>query len=167
MMNIFQMRFNWITLNKLVKSETVHEFGVATQSRRADPICCKTQDKILCLFRWKCYFRTISKMHDRVSKNPNSRTSRRWPIERGGCVACRGVCYSRMHKGGLDNHPTPYMATKFAQLYRLMSIYSLVKPLKGSNVVGGEISHILLSQAKQKGKATYREKKQKLLEKIT
>jgi hypothetical protein len=67
------------------------------------------------------------------------------------------------YKGGLDNHP---MATKFAQLYRLMSIYSLVKPPKESNVEGGEICHILLSEA-TKVKANSRDQKKKILDRIT
>jgi hypothetical protein len=48
------------------------------------------------------------------------------------------------YRGGLDHHPE---ATRFAQLYRLMSIYSLVKPNKGSNVTGGEICHALVTSA--------------------
>lgn len=47
-------------------------------------------------------------------------------------------------RGGLNNHPE---STRFAQLYRLMSIYSLVKPTKGSNVTGGEICHALVNAA--------------------
>ena len=47
-------------------------------------------------------------------------------------------------RGGLDHHPE---ATRFAQLYRLMSIYSLVKPNRGSNVTGGEICHALVTAA--------------------
>lgn len=46
-------------------------------------------------------------------------------------------------RGGLDNHPE---SSKFAQLYRLMSIYSLIKPPKGSNVTGGEICEVLCNE---------------------
>ncbi|KAK3911874.1 hypothetical protein KUF71_004554, partial [Frankliniella fusca] len=37
---------------------------------------------------------------------------------------------------GANTHPEPWV---FAQLFRLLSIYSLVKPIKGSNMTGGEI----------------------------
>ncbi|KAK3933053.1 Transposable element P transposase [Frankliniella fusca] len=37
---------------------------------------------------------------------------------------------------GRNTHPEPRV---FAQLFRLLSIYSLVKPIKGSNITGGEM----------------------------
>jgi hypothetical protein len=45
------------------------------------------------------------------------------------------------YNGGLNNHPT---SSNFANLYRLMSTYSLIKPPKGSNVSGGKILETIL-----------------------
>ncbi|KAK3931275.1 Transposable element P transposase [Frankliniella fusca] len=42
---------------------------------------------------------------------------------------------------GAHTHPEPKV---FAQLYRLLSIYSLVKPVRGSNITGGEMLSTLL-----------------------
>ena len=49
-----------------------------------------------------------------------------------------------------NTHPEPRV---FAQLFRLMSIYSLVKPLKGSNITGGEMLTTLLSLNDLKNKS--------------
>ncbi|KAK3919777.1 Transposable element P transposase [Frankliniella fusca] len=43
---------------------------------------------------------------------------------------------------GPNTHPEPKV---FAQLFRLLSIYSLVKPIKGSNITGGDMLHTLLN----------------------
>lgn len=43
---------------------------------------------------------------------------------------------------GPNTHPEPKV---FAQLFRLLSIYSLVKPIKGSNITKGEMLSTLLS----------------------
>ncbi|KAE8739663.1 hypothetical protein FOCC_FOCC014840, partial [Frankliniella occidentalis] len=43
---------------------------------------------------------------------------------------------------GGNTHPEPRV---FAQLFRLLSIYSLVKPLRGSNITGGEMLNTLLN----------------------
>ena len=42
---------------------------------------------------------------------------------------------------GQNTHPEPKV---FAQLFRLLSLYSLVKPTKGSNITGGEMLQTLL-----------------------
>lgn len=51
---------------------------------------------------------------------------------------------------GANTHPEPRV---FAQLFRLLSIYSLVKPLKGSNITGGEMLTTLLSLNDLKNKS--------------
>jgi len=43
---------------------------------------------------------------------------------------------------GSNDHPDPVL---FIQVYRLLSFYSLVKPLKGSNVEGVEIFETLFN----------------------
>lgn len=43
---------------------------------------------------------------------------------------------------GANTHPESRV---FAQLFRLLSIYSLVKPIKGSNITGGEMITTLLN----------------------
>lgn len=44
---------------------------------------------------------------------------------------------------GSNCHPDPLT---FAQMYRLLSVYSLVQPPRGSNISGGEILQTLISQ---------------------
>lgn len=43
---------------------------------------------------------------------------------------------------GGNSHPEPRV---FAQLFRLLSVYSLVKPIRGSNITGGEMVTTLLN----------------------
>jgi hypothetical protein len=53
------------------------------------------------------------------------------------CVLCFQNFFGLLRfNGGLNNHPN---ASQFAYLYRLMSVYSLIKPPKGSNVTGGKL----------------------------
>ncbi|XP_052123377.1 uncharacterized protein LOC127749402 [Frankliniella occidentalis] len=51
---------------------------------------------------------------------------------------------------GQNTHPEPKV---FAQLFRLLSLYSLVRPLKGSNITGGEMLHTLLNLEDFRNKA--------------
>lgn len=44
---------------------------------------------------------------------------------------------------GSNSHPDPL---RFAQMYRLLSVYSLVKPPRGSNISGGDILQTLISK---------------------
>ena len=44
--------------------------------------------------------------------------------------------------GGSEDHPD---ATLFAGIFRLLSMYSLIKPPRGSNVSGAEILQALIS----------------------
>ncbi|KAE8745955.1 hypothetical protein FOCC_FOCC007316 [Frankliniella occidentalis] len=50
---------------------------------------------------------------------------------------------------GRNTHPEPRV---FAQLFRLLSIYSLVKPCRGSNITGGEMVTALFSLEDMKAK---------------
>lgn len=44
---------------------------------------------------------------------------------------------------GSNTHPDPL---HFAQMYRLLSVYSLVQPPRGSNITGGDILHTLINK---------------------
>lgn len=44
---------------------------------------------------------------------------------------------------GSNSHPDPL---QFAQMYRLLSVYSLVQPPRGSNISGGDIVHSLIKK---------------------
>lgn len=57
---------------------------------------------------------------------------------------------------GNNDHPDPVM---FVLIFRLMSVYSLVKPPKGSNITGGELLHSLVTmkEAGLKKKTTRKE----------
>lgn len=44
---------------------------------------------------------------------------------------------------GSNSHPDPL---KFSQMYRLLSVYSLVQPPRGSNITGGEVLETLLDK---------------------
>lgn len=63
---------------------------------------------------------------------------------------------------GPNTHPEPRV---FAQLFRLLSIYSLVKPLKGSNITGGEMLTTLLNLDDLQSKSN-EERKQQLEKKL-
>lgn len=58
---------------------------------------------------------------------------------------------------GPNTHPESRV---FAQLFRLLSIYSLVKPIKGSNITGGEMLKTLLSLDDLKNKSIMQRKKE-------
>lgn len=58
---------------------------------------------------------------------------------------------------GGNTHPEPRV---FAQLFRLLSIYSLVKPIKGSNITGGEMLRTLLTLDDLKNKTNDETKKE-------
>ncbi|KAK3931680.1 Transposable element P transposase [Frankliniella fusca] len=63
---------------------------------------------------------------------------------------------------GGNTHPEPRV---FAQLFRLLSIYSLVKPMRGSNITGGEMVTTLLTLEDLKNK-TRQERQKALMEKL-
>ncbi|KAE8746493.1 hypothetical protein FOCC_FOCC006727 [Frankliniella occidentalis] len=63
---------------------------------------------------------------------------------------------------GRNTHPEPRV---FAQLFRLLSIYSLVKPIRGSNITGGGMVETLLN-LEDLQKQTKAERHQKLLDKL-
>ncbi|KAE8744170.1 hypothetical protein FOCC_FOCC009178 [Frankliniella occidentalis] len=58
---------------------------------------------------------------------------------------------------GPNTHPEPRV---FAQLFRLLSIYSLVKPVKGSNITGGEMLGTLINLQDLKSKSAEERKKE-------
>lgn len=62
--------------------------------------------------------------------------------------------------GGGSTHPE---STQFIQLFRLLSLYSLVKPPKGSNVAGADMLQSLLN-VKDIHSLTKIERKQKFEE---
>lgn len=72
---------------------------------------------------------------------------------------------ARQSCGG-NTHPEPHV---FAQLFRLLSIYSLVKPIRGSNITGGDMVSALLNledlrtQTKEKRKEVLSEKLDEIL----
>jgi hypothetical protein len=66
-------------------------------------------------------------------------------------------------EGGLENHPE---LSRFAQLYHLMSIYSLIKPPKGSNVAEGEICEALCNELRRLSTASNSLSKKKVLSKV-
>lgn len=68
----------------------------------------------------------------------------------------RGAC-------GSHDHPDPLL---FAQVYRLITFYSLVKPPKGSNVESEEIFEMLLSNHMPEGEDDRKKQWYTILDKI-
>ncbi|KAK3914473.1 Transposable element P transposase [Frankliniella fusca] len=63
---------------------------------------------------------------------------------------------------GGNTHPEPRV---FAQLFRLLSIYALVKPVRGSNITGGEMINTLLN-LKDLNSCSKQERKEALSKKL-
>ncbi|KAK3910133.1 Transposable element P transposase [Frankliniella fusca] len=58
---------------------------------------------------------------------------------------------------GPNSHPEPRV---FVQLFKLLSVYSLVKPIKGSNITGGEMLHSLFSMEDFKSQTNIERRKE-------
>jgi len=67
------------------------------------------------------------------------------------------------HSCGPNTHPTP---TVFIQLFRILSLYSLVKPPKGSNVSGVDNLINLINAEDVAGAAAQRDHQEQLAQKI-
>ena len=67
--------------------------------------------------------------------------------------------------GGNNDHPDPLM---FILIFRLMSVYSLVKPPKGSNITGGDLlkSLVFMKDAGLNSKDKEKKRWQKIHEEI-